>query len=114
MDNVIVVVNGKPRSGKDSFCKFVADYCEQNNTYCDDQLILDFDEHFAGRFTEVPQLLYKVILENDRDFFHSLPTLIEKLTKTMEEKLPANSLPNQGKVTEAMDSIAQKVKENLG
>lgn len=89
-------------------------FIDKNATYCDDQLILDFDEHFAGRFTEVPQLLYKVIMENDRDFFHSLPTLIEKLARKMEEKLPANSLPNQDKVTEAMDSIAQKVKENLG
>ena len=30
MDNTVIVVNGKPRSGKDSFSNFIVRYCDEN------------------------------------------------------------------------------------
>lgn len=98
----------------DDFDTLFDTFIDKNQMYCDDKLIADFDVHFAGRFTEIPQLLYKVILENDRDFFHSLPILLEKLTDKLTESLPVNSLQNQDKVMGALDSLAQKAKESLG
>lgn len=89
-------------------------FIDKNALYCDGKIVEDFDEHFAGRFTEIPQLLYKVIMENDRDFFHSLPTLLETLANSLPESLQANSLKNQEKVKEALSGLAIKTKENLG
>ena len=89
-------------------------FVDKNALYCDDKLIEDFDEHFAGRFTEIPQLLYKIIMENDRDFFHSLPTLIEKGLHHLNEKLQANSLPKAEGLNNALNQVASKVKANLG
>lgn len=53
----------------DDFDYLLNTFIDRNMLYCDDKLITDFDEHFSGRFTEIPQLLYKVIMENDKDFF---------------------------------------------
>lgn len=89
-------------------------FVDKNALYCDDKLIADFEEHFAGRFTEIPQLLYKIIMENDRDFFHSLPTLIEKGLHHLNEKLQANSLPKAEGLNNALNQVASKVKANLG
>lgn len=89
-------------------------FIDKNAIYCDDKLIVDFDEHFAGRFTEIPQLLYKVIMENDRDFFHLLPTLIEKGLAHLNERLQANSLPKAEGLNQALTQVAQNVKNNLG
>lgn len=89
-------------------------FIDKNNLYCDDKLITDFEEHFAGRFTDIAQLLYKVILENDRDFFHYLPTLIEKGLHKLNERLQANSLPKAEGVDKALTQVAKNLRENLG
>lgn len=88
-------------------------FIDKNLLYCDDRLIQDFDEHFAGRFTEIPQLLFKVIMENDKDFFHSLPTLIEKGLKHLNERLQANSLPKAEGIEKALNQVATNI-EKLG
>ena len=89
-------------------------FIDKNNIYCDGNLITDFDEHFAGRFMEIPQLLYKVILENDRDFFTSLPTLIQKGMHTLNERLQANSLPKAEGLEKALNQVANNLNRNLG
>ena len=89
-------------------------FIDKNNLYCDDKLIVDFDEHFAGRFMEIPQLLYKVILENDKDFFTLLPTLIQKTMHKINERLQANSLPKAEGLEKALNQVADSLKENLG
>lgn len=89
-------------------------FIDKNNIYCDGNLITDFDEHFAGRFMEIPQLLYKVILENDRDFFTSLPTLIQKGMHTLNERLQANSLPKAEGLEKALNQVANNLNQNLG
>lgn len=98
----------------DDFDELLETFIDKNQLRCNGELIMDFDEHFAGRFTEIPQLLYKVILENDRDFFHYLPTLIQKGLATLNEKLQANSLKMPNGVEEALTKTATSIKENLG
>lgn len=98
----------------DDFDYLFKTFIDKNALYCDDRLIQDFDEHFAGRFTEIPQLLYKVIMENDKDFFHSLPTLIEKGMHILNERLQANSLPKAEGLEKMLNQVATNVKENLG
>lgn len=89
-------------------------FIDKNNIYCDGSLITDFDEHFAGRFMDIPQLLYKVILENDKDFFTSLPTLIQKGMHTLNERLQANSLPKAEDLEKALNQVANNLNQNLG
>lgn len=89
-------------------------FIDKNQLYCDDKIINDFDEHFAGRFTDIAKLLYKVVLENDKDFFHSLPTLIEKALHKLNERLQANSLPKAEGLETALNQVASSLKENLG
>lgn len=89
-------------------------FIDKNNIYCDGSLITDFDEHFAGRFMDIPQLLYKVILENDKDFFTSLPTLIQKGMHTLNERLQANSLPKAEGLEKALNQVANNLNQNLG
>ena len=68
-------------------------FIDEHTIECDGRLIEDIDEHFAGCFTDMPKLLYKVIMENDKDFFASLPSLIEKGMEKLIEKQQVNSLP---------------------
>ena len=77
--------------------------------------IPDFDEHFQGECLAPVELLYKVILENDKDFFHSLPSLIVKKRNQLNEFLLANlsQTPN-GTNNPMMDNIANSLKEKLG
>lgn len=98
----------------EDFDDLMATFIDKNQLYCDDKLIEDFDEHFAGRFTEIPQLLYKVILENDRDFFQYLPTLIERGLHKLNERLQANSLPKVEGLEVALNGMAKNLNENLG
>ena len=78
------------------------------------KLVGDFDEHFQGECLAPVELLYKVILENDRSFFHSLPGLINKGLKKLNENLQANSLQMPNGINQTMESVANSLKENLG
>ena len=84
------------------------------NKKADWELISDIDEHFQGECTAPVELLYKVILENDRSFFLSLPTLINKGLKKLNENLPANLSQKLNEPNPIMDNIASSLKENLG
>lgn len=97
----------------DDFDMLLDTFIDKNNLRCDGTLITDFGEHFAGRFTDIPKLLYKVILENDKDFFHFLTTLLEKTIHNLAEKVQANSLKNQ-EMEETMQTMVKSLKENLG
>ena len=79
------------------------------------ELIGDFDEHFQGECLAPVELLYKVILENDKDFFHSLPSLIVKKRNQLNEFLLANlsQMPNETN-NPIMDNVANSLKEKLG
>lgn len=101
----------------EDFDELMETFINKQTLRCNNQLIQDFDEHFEGHFMDIPQLLYKVILENDRDFFHSLPSLIEKGLHAINERLQANSLqkPEQmNQAEETLTKIANNLRENLG
>ena len=70
-------------------------------------------EEFNSKFYELMMEDF-VIMENDKDFFQSLPSLIEKGLHHLNERLQANSLPKAEGLETAMNSIANKMKENLG
>jgi hypothetical protein len=78
------------------------------------KLINDFDEHFSGQCTAPVELLYKIIIENDKSFFHSLPTLINKGLKKLNENLQANSLQMPEGFGQTMETVANSLKESLG
>ena len=107
----------EPKELLEMFNVFVKD----RNVKCDGVLITDIGTHFQGRPTDMFKLLFKAIEANDKDFFTSLPTLIESLVGKITEKLQTSLLPNQGeenseKNQEAMDALmnlAQKAKETL-
>ena len=116
------LAHGKVEEFNDKLLQLVMDdfdylfdtFIDKNALYCDGVLIADFDEHFAGRFTDIPKLLYKVIMENDKDFFHSLPSLIEKGLHHLNERLQANSLPKAEGLNQALEQLAKNVNEKLG
>ena len=78
------------------------------------KLIEDFDEYFQGECLVPVELLYKAILENDKSFFHSLPTLINKGLKKLNENLQANSLQMPEGIQGTMEAVANSLEKNLG
>lgn len=103
----------------DEFDELFDTFIDKNNIKVNDKkdgwkLISDFDEHFQGKCTAPVELLYKVILENDKSFFHSLPTLINKGLKKLNENLQANSLQMPNGINQTMETVANSLKENLG
>ena len=103
----------------DEFDELFDTFVDKNNIRVKDKkdgwkLINDFDEHFQGECTAPVELLYKVILENDKSFFHSLPTLINKGLKKLNENLQASSLQMPEGIKGTMETVAESLKENLG
>jgi len=78
------------------------------------KIVTDFDEHFSGKPIAIAELLYKVIMENDRDFFHSLPSLLEKGLKKLNTKLQANSLQMPEGVSNLINEAVAGMKEKVG
>lgn len=79
-------------------------FINEETLYCNGELIQDIDEHFAGKFTDMPILLYKVIMENDKDFFASLPSLVKKGMEKLE-KQQVNSLPKADEIANILNSV---------
>ena len=80
-------------------------------------VVNNIDEEFAGKPSQMYKLLFEAIKANDKDFFTSLPTLIESLVGKLTEKLQASSLPNQkennSEAMEALNNLVNQAK-NLG
>ena len=121
-----LIAQNPEKVNEDFFNLITDEYDELFNTFVDVnqlkckgkkgdyELISDIDEHFQGECTAPVELLYKVILENDRSFFHSLPTLINKGLKKLNENLRANSLQMPNGINQTMETVANSLKENLG
>ncbi len=100
------------------FKDFVAD----RSLCLDGEPIKDLNEFFAGKPSLMYKLLFEAIKANDKDFFTSLPTLIDNLVGKITERLQASSLQNpeeeeQSRETlEALNNLANKAKSamNLG
>lgn len=73
MDNIVIIVNGKPRSGKDSFSNFVANYCEDKGLDVDVWSTIDFEKELLE---EIVHRQYNPDDEVDREFLSELKQLL--------------------------------------
>ena len=71
-NKTVVIVNGKPRSGKDTFCNFVIKHCEENGIYCDSWSTIDFEKEILE---EVVNRNYDPTSSIDREFLSELKRL---------------------------------------
>ena len=72
-NKTVVIVNGKPRSGKDTFCNFVSEYCEQKEQYCDVWSTIDFEKEILEDVVNRP---YNPTSSIDREFLSELKRLL--------------------------------------
>ena len=74
-NKIVVIINGKPRSGKDTFCNFVIKHCEENGVYCDSWSTIDFEKELLEDIVNRP---YDVTSDNDRAFLSELKQLVNR------------------------------------
>ena len=75
MDNqkrIVVIINGKPRSGKDTFCKYIVDYCEKNHKECNVWSTIDREKEILE---EILNRQYNPKNSSDRAFLSELKQL---------------------------------------
>lgn len=72
-NKTVVVINGKPRSGKDTFCNFVIKYCEEKGMYCDTWSTIDFEKELLE---ETVHREYNPKSATDRSFLSDLKRLL--------------------------------------
>ena len=72
-DKIVIVVNGKPRSGKDTFCKYIIEFCEEKGLYCDVWSTIDFEKELLEDIVLRP---YDPNSEKDRSFLSDFKQLI--------------------------------------
>ena len=75
MSNKVVIVNGKPRSGKDSFSKFIVDYCEANGKDCDVWSTIDYEKEILE---EIVNREYDPNSDTDRSFLSDFKQLLNE------------------------------------
>ena len=76
MENkIVVIVNGKPRSGKDTFCNYIIKYCEKNNKYCDTWSTIDLEKELLE---DIVNRTYDINSDRDRAFLSELKQLINR------------------------------------
>ena len=73
-DRVVVIINGKPRSGKDSFCKFITEYCENNGEYCDVWSTIDTEKEILEEYIKQ----YDITSDIDRGFLSDFKQLLNE------------------------------------
>lgn len=74
-DKIVVIVNGRPRSGKDTFCKYIIKYCEEKGEYCDTWSTIDFEKELLEEIVNRP---YDITSEKDRGFLSEFKQLINR------------------------------------
>ena len=92
-------------------------FVEKRSLMKDNVIVNNIDEEFAGKPSSMYKLLFEAIKANDKDFFTSLPTLIETLVGKVTQKLQANSLQSPSEEnSEAMEALKNMVNQakNLG
>ncbi len=72
--NTIIVINGKPRSGKDTFCKYIANYCDENNIYCDVWSTIDIEKEILEEYIKI----YDSTSDIDRGFLSEFKQLLNE------------------------------------
>lgn len=71
-NRIVVIINGKPRSGKDTFCNYIVKKCEENGIYCDVWSTIDFEKEILEEIVNRP---YNPESEIDRNFLSELKQL---------------------------------------
>jgi len=72
--NIIIVVNGKPRSGKDTFCRYVLDFCDEKDIYCDVWSTIDLEKEILEDYIKP----YEVSSDTDRGFLSDFKQLLNE------------------------------------
>ena len=49
-DDIVVIVNGMPRSGKDTFCKYIEEYCETHDKVCYTWSTIDLEKEILEEY----------------------------------------------------------------
>lgn len=76
MENkIVVIVNGKPRSGKDTFCKYILDFCEEHNVYGNVWSTIDLEKELLEDIVNRP---YDATSDRDRAFLSEFKQLINQ------------------------------------
>ena len=74
MDNTVIVVNGKPRSGKDSFSNFIVRYCDKHSVPCDVWSTIDIEKEILEEYIKP----YDPNSDNDRGFLSDFKALLNE------------------------------------
>lgn len=72
--NIVVIVNGKPHSGKDTFSRFVIKYCEEQKIPCDIWSTVDIEKEILEEYIKP----YNPESDNDRGFLSEFKALLNE------------------------------------
>lgn len=72
--NTVIIVNGKPRSGKDTVSKYITEYCEEQGTYCDVWSTIDVEKEILEEYVKQ----YDTTSNIDRAFLSDLKQLLNE------------------------------------
>ena len=86
MDNTVIVVNGKPRSGKDSFSNFIVRYCDEHSVPCDVWSTIDIEKEILEEYVKP----YDPNSNNDRGFLSDFKALLNEYYDYTFESFPHN------------------------
>ena len=73
-NKTIVIINGKPRSGKDTFSKFIVKYCDEKSILCDVWSTIDLEKEILEEYIKP----YEVNSDIDRGFLHDFKQLLNE------------------------------------
>ena len=74
MDNTVIVINGKPRSGKDTFSKFIVKYCDEKSISCDVWSTIDIEKEILEEYIKP----YDINSDIDRGFLSDFKALLNE------------------------------------
>lgn len=74
MDNTVIVINGKPRSGKDTFSKFIVKYCDEKSILCDVWSTIDIEKEILEEYIKP----YDINSDIDRGFLSDFKALLNE------------------------------------
>lgn len=72
--NIVIVVNGKPQSGKDTFCKYIVNYCDEKGIYCDTWSTIDIEKEILEEYVKS----YDLTSDIDRGFLSDFKQLLNE------------------------------------
>jgi len=71
-NKTVIIINGKPRSGKDTFCNYIVNYCEDNEIFCDVWSTIDLEKEILE---DIVNRQYDPNSDVDRSFLSELKQL---------------------------------------